>query len=522
MLPRIAHLLKMKPPIADDRGFLFASGATKPTDGTDGYQAACLFQDTTNGLLYINEGSITSSDFDPVSGFPIVLQDAWTEVVVQTGTYQSTASGGVTISSANARPVSWLFDDAGVALTGDIRAVLSRCLMTIDKATGTLNAIRGQVKMLDGIDTTSTAVVLSPITGYFEMAGTGARSLAGHVAAIRATIEEGASGTTTIAASSFYAGLEVTLNSSRTYVETGKMAGIIVNKSVGSSLWPVGILVQNSISPMVLGAAVADTAIEVGSFSPPSTNFLGLQMNFQNAGTSLGRLTGMQIDVDDTSTHSNTIACARFYSEKVSGTGSHEHWGIMAQATVTAGKVANVVSGMFIAIVKDSAVVGTNGGDHRAFAIAGDVDFSGTGDYADTPDMITGAIIGTQLGHTGVSATGQKITGVICAQMGGDSKTITAGAFFKCIRKNSISASKADYGLDMYYDEAGAYLAIDFAVADIRFAASAYLKCYDTALSDNDATSAPRGSIATTTHGTGGGSGLFVSDGSNWQKITID
>ncbi len=219
------------------------------------------------------------------------------------------------------------------------------------------------------------------------------------------------------------------------------------------------------VSRLTVAATVAGTPEEVGA---GSGNFLGIQAAFQNAGTTLSRLTAMQLDVDDTSTHSNTIACARFYSEKVSGVGSHEHWGIMAQNTVTAGKVANSVAGMFITVVKGSSAVGTDGGGHRAFAVAGDVDLSGAGDYATSPDMITGAIIGTQLGHTGSSATGQKLTGIICAQMGGDSKTITCGAFFKAIRKNSIDASKADFGLDLYYDESGAYKANVFAVADIR------------------------------------------------------
>ncbi len=218
-------------------------------------------------------------------------------------------------------------------------------------------------------------------------------------------------------------------------------------------------------SGVAFGALVTETALEVGGLSG---NFLGLEAHYSNAGATLGRLTAMQLNVTDTSVGSNTIACARFYSEKVSGVGGHEHWGIMAQNTVTAGKVANSVAGMFITIVKDSAVVGTDGGGHRAVAVAGDVDLSGSGDYADTPDMITGAIIGTQLGHTGSSATGQKLTGIFCAQMGGDSKTITCGAFFKAIRKNSIGASKADFGLDLYYDEAGAYLQNEFAVGDIR------------------------------------------------------
>ncbi|MHC4891734.1 MAG: hypothetical protein ACYTEO_19975, partial [Planctomycetota bacterium] len=69
MLQRVAGLLRMVPPITDDRGLLFSSGATVPTDGTDGYQTGCIFQHTDGGAgtaLYVNEGSVTSCDFNPV------------------------------------------------------------------------------------------------------------------------------------------------------------------------------------------------------------------------------------------------------------------------------------------------------------------------------------------------------------------------------------------------------------------------------------------------------------------------
>jgi len=164
-------------------------------------------------------------------------KDAVAGKFIETGTYQSTADGGITLTSTNNRPVSFLFDDSGSAMTGDIRGVLSRVLVTVDQATPTLNAVRGQIKMLDGVDVTGAAVV-SPITGYFELAGTSARTLTGHVAAFRAAIEEGASGTTTIAASSYYSGFEATLNSTRTYTETGDMAAFMANISGGTSKWP--------------------------------------------------------------------------------------------------------------------------------------------------------------------------------------------------------------------------------------------------------------------------------------------
>lgn len=526
MIARMASLLRMQIPAVKPRGLLFAHGTTVPSSA-DGYQVGCLFQHTDGSAgtaLYVNEGSVTSSSFTVITATGTIadlndVADAFATRLLETGTYQSTAGGGVVLSAANNRPFSLLYDDAGADLSGAdvVRGMLSRILLTVDQTAHTNLAVRGQLKLLTGVDVATG--IYAPVQGYIEVAGTSIASSGATLSCLSASLEVGTA--LTAASGGEIAGVHVETTGSGTLTATGTIAGILVDKASGAANWPVGLLVKDSVSPVVIGAAVADSAIDVGAFSPPSTNFLGLQMNFTNSGTSLGRLTGIQVSVGDTSTHSNTIACARFYSEKTSATGSHEHWGIMAQNTVTAGKVANTVAGMFITIVKNSAVVGTDTGDHRACAVAADIDLSGTGDYATTPDMITAAIIATQLGHTGASATGQKLTGLVCAQMGGDSKTITAGAYFKCLRKNSISASQADYGLDMYHDEAGAYLPVSFAVADIRFAASAYLVCYDTALSDNDATSAPKGSIATTTHSTGGGQALFVSDGSNWQAINI-
>ena len=48
-------------------GLLQASGDTVPADGTAGYLTGCIFQHTDGGVgssLYVNEGSVTSSDFN--------------------------------------------------------------------------------------------------------------------------------------------------------------------------------------------------------------------------------------------------------------------------------------------------------------------------------------------------------------------------------------------------------------------------------------------------------------------------
>jgi len=69
MLDRTASLIRMQKPIIADRGLLFASGATVPTDGTDGYQTGAIFQHTDGGAetaLYVNEGSVTSCDFNAI------------------------------------------------------------------------------------------------------------------------------------------------------------------------------------------------------------------------------------------------------------------------------------------------------------------------------------------------------------------------------------------------------------------------------------------------------------------------
>lgn len=183
-----------------------------------------------SGQPYYNTDEQTQQVYDGVAG-------AWKTGTGDVGTFSSTAGAGFALSSSANKARQIYGDDAGVTMTGDIRNLLSRVLLTIDHAAVTINAIRGQIKMLDLVDITHANSVVSPIRGYFEMAGTGARTLTGHVAGVRAALEEGASGTTTIAASSFYGGFEATLNSTRTYTETGTMGAFIANISGGTTKW---------------------------------------------------------------------------------------------------------------------------------------------------------------------------------------------------------------------------------------------------------------------------------------------
>jgi hypothetical protein len=54
-----------------DSNVMRATGATVPTDGDRGYAVGCIFVQTDGGtetVLYVNEGSATSADFNPVLG----------------------------------------------------------------------------------------------------------------------------------------------------------------------------------------------------------------------------------------------------------------------------------------------------------------------------------------------------------------------------------------------------------------------------------------------------------------------
>ncbi len=70
MISRICSLLRMTAPPVENPGLLFSNGDTVPTDAASGYQTGCLFQHTDGGdgtALYVNEGSVTSCDFNAVT-----------------------------------------------------------------------------------------------------------------------------------------------------------------------------------------------------------------------------------------------------------------------------------------------------------------------------------------------------------------------------------------------------------------------------------------------------------------------
>ena len=62
-IQRISNLLFRKPPSPNTDGLLQGSGAVTPTNGTKGYAKGAIFQNTTDGLIYRNGGTVASSAF---------------------------------------------------------------------------------------------------------------------------------------------------------------------------------------------------------------------------------------------------------------------------------------------------------------------------------------------------------------------------------------------------------------------------------------------------------------------------
>ena len=230
MLQRVASLIRMLPPLTINRGLLSASGATKPVNGTDGFQTGCIFQHTdgtADTALYINEGSVTSCNFNAVIGS------------VDYGSFSSiTAGSGIQITSSVTSVHSIFSDDGGANVGSSVRGVRSRTLLTVDQSAGTIRSLQGQLKLVDLIDV-ATGVYTS-LQGYLELAGTHITSSGATLSCIDASLE--ITTLLTTASGGTACGIRVETTGAGTITNNGRCAGIVIEAASGAADWPVGIL----------------------------------------------------------------------------------------------------------------------------------------------------------------------------------------------------------------------------------------------------------------------------------------
>lgn len=101
------------------RGILQAYGDSVPTAGTAGYLPGCLFHDITNGILYTNVGTVTSSLFLAFGGDGFVSLTGSTTL-----TRQAHANRKIYVSSTSATtltlPAATGTGDVYDIITGDV------------------------------------------------------------------------------------------------------------------------------------------------------------------------------------------------------------------------------------------------------------------------------------------------------------------------------------------------------------------------------------------------------------------
>ena len=69
MIKRICSLLRIRPPLTEDKGLLSGSGHNVPADGNGGWQIGAFFQKThgaDGSVLFVNLGTVTASVFRQV------------------------------------------------------------------------------------------------------------------------------------------------------------------------------------------------------------------------------------------------------------------------------------------------------------------------------------------------------------------------------------------------------------------------------------------------------------------------
>jgi hypothetical protein len=374
-----------------NRGLLWASGSVVPEDGSDGYQKACVFLHTdgdSGSLAYINEGTVTSSNFQAGGGGDETIADladvadAFATRLLETGTYQSTASGGVTLSATNTRPFTLLYDDAGVALGGGAtyRGFLSRILLTKDTSAVTVFSARGQLKLVDLVDVATG--IYAPVQGYIEVAGTSIASSGATLSCLSASLEI----TTALTAASGgeIAGLHVETTGAGTLTATGTVAGILIDKAAGAADWPVGISVLNSVTALeITGASayaidiatsgvfrmgVQDTGIDLTTAYPFAIDVqceANANIVAGATGTTAGVYVRYAIETDQTSNTAHVAMFGKLRVKKDLADGNHA--GVMGwleisgAGTVIGGISTTHTSAGSFAVIADSSFELTTG-----------------------------------------------------------------------------------------------------------------------------------------------------------------
>jgi len=152
-------VLKIGVPDPTIAGLLIASGTTVPTDAAAGYQTGCLFLHTdgsTGTAVYINEGSVTSCDFNAVAALT-----AAQEALISATAGTATASKAV-ILDANAAIDAVKTAALSVGVSGsELPVILADMTPGTGISTGTNTICQHRVTKVGGLFKTEILVDLT-------------------------------------------------------------------------------------------------------------------------------------------------------------------------------------------------------------------------------------------------------------------------------------------------------------------------------------------------------------------------
>lgn len=323
------------------------------TDGVQ-FSGAC-----TNYINFNNVGSTAAT--------ALHFKDAYLGMVIETGTYSSVHSTGITLDATNCRPVSFLFDDNDAALGGGCyRPVLSRVFLDADQDQGiALHCIRGQLVVKADVNLNIASNywdAMDSVDGYVQILGETDIGALTRVSCVHATMQ--ITGNMTVTSGGRIAGF---------FAEMASITAVTVTKP-----YPVGLLIDK-LDPLHLasqrtwetGIYIVDgscvTGIKIGlTDSAGGENGILIDSNFTAQGAAAHK--AIESNVTYTPATSGTgvpIAIAG----KVTLAGSQTHsglymWGVQgglyfsASSTLASSQVA---AGRFVLEAEDDTVTWTSG-----------------------------------------------------------------------------------------------------------------------------------------------------------------
>lgn len=202
--------------------------------------------ETTGSGTITNNGTCAAIGITKASGaasWPIGLYVDYgsSTTPISVGKKANLKNSGITIPSTDDWGAVRVFtDDNGASIAQSVRAIQGRVLLTFDQTGGSIRAVQGQVKYLDGIDTTSG--VYTAVQGYNEYAATHNVKTGAVTSCIDASTEIGTA--LTVDSGGRYAGIHVETTGSGTITDNGTCAGILIDKATGAASWPVGLQIN--------------------------------------------------------------------------------------------------------------------------------------------------------------------------------------------------------------------------------------------------------------------------------------